>query len=312
MKIQQNAILAAGMTSLMWGATGIFVRFLPSLSPFAVTAGRLIVALIFVLPIVCLLANQRKNFKQAIQNPITNLLALLLAGYYLLATAAFQLAPVAEAALLLSTPPLFILMFRRISGDIPSSRDTLGAIIAIIGLFTILAPKISFTDQVSNFRLFGDLLAICAAGLTAVYAYIYQILRKRSKSPETIAVTTLTFLEGSIILIPVILLLPKHSGISTLNIHDITILIGLGIFSTAFPSLGFALASKYLPALITSIISLFIPLFAGIFSFLILGEIPSISFYIGGILVLSGVAIILYHKERKSKNLNFSKDMIRR
>jgi drug/metabolite transporter (DMT)-like permease len=89
------------------GLTGIFVRLLPSLSPLTVTAGRLFVALTVVLPILGLFRESRQSFKSAMGRPIAYVLALLLAGYYLLATAAFQMAPVAEVALLLSTPPLF-------------------------------------------------------------------------------------------------------------------------------------------------------------------------------------------------------------
>jgi len=82
-----------------------------------------------VLPILGLLRSSRRSFRSALRHPAAYVLALLLAGYYLLATAAFQMAPVAEVALLLSTPPLFVLAFRRVRGDIPGRAEIAGAVL---------------------------------------------------------------------------------------------------------------------------------------------------------------------------------------
>jgi hypothetical protein len=40
--IERSAVLAAGLTAVMWGVTGIFVRLLPRVSPLAITGGRLV------------------------------------------------------------------------------------------------------------------------------------------------------------------------------------------------------------------------------------------------------------------------------
>ncbi len=118
--LERRAVLAAGLTAVMWGLTGILVRLLPPVSPLAVTAGRLVAALIVALPFVAISNAKRSSLKEALKRPVGYVLASLLTGYYLLATAAFQLAPVAEVALLLSTPPLFVLVRRRIRGDAPT------------------------------------------------------------------------------------------------------------------------------------------------------------------------------------------------
>jgi len=293
MHMQRNALLAAGLTSLMWGLTGIFVRLLPSLPPLTITAGRLFVALLVVLPILGLFRSSRQSFKLALERPVAHLLALLLAGYYLLATAAFQMAPVAEVALLLSTPPLFVLSFRRIQCDSPNRTEIGGALLAVAGIGLILVPGMSFAVNSSAHHLTGNILAVCAAGLTALYAYTYRILNERGDAPETIGISLLTFASGSVILVLIAGLAPTPSGIDTLNGPSLLVLIGLGVLSMAIPSFGFALAAKRLPAVVTATISLFIPLFAGLFAFLILGEKLSPMFIPGGILVLGGIAMIL-------------------
>jgi len=50
---------------------------------------------------------KRSSLLETLKNSFGYALASLLTGYYLLATAAIQLAPVAEVALLLSTPTAF-------------------------------------------------------------------------------------------------------------------------------------------------------------------------------------------------------------
>ena len=291
--MNRNALLAAGVTSLMWGLTGIFVRLLPSLPALTVTAGRLLIALLVVFPVVGLLRSSRRSFRPALRHPAAYMLALLLAGYYLLATAAFQMAPVAEVALLLSTPPLFVLALRRLRGDIPGRAEIAGAILAIAGISLVLVPGIPFAGAVPVRHLIGNALALSAAGLTALYAYRYRILVERSCAPDIIGVSLLTFVSGSAILVLMVGLAPGPAGLDTLNGTSMLVFLGLGVLSTAIPTIGFALASKRLPAVVTATISLFIPLFAGIFALLILGERLSPLFIPGGILVLGGIAMIL-------------------
>ncbi|WP_040839203.1 EamA family transporter [Thiothrix nivea] len=81
------------------------------------------------------------------------------------------------------------------------------------------------------------------------------------------------------------------------RILSLFIFLGLGVISTAIPTLGFAIVSKKLPAIITSMISLFIPLFSAIFAYLILKEELSIIFFIGCTFVLGGVAIIMNKRQ---------------
>lgn len=294
---EKQALLLAGLTSLTWGLTGIFVRLLPTLSPLTITAGRLIIALVALLPLVLLIRNIRVCFKVTIRKPVAYILALLLAGYYLLATAAFQLAPVAEVALLLSTPPIFVLLLRKLRKDVVTLKETGGAILAVSGIALIMLPKMSLNGEMSTSQLTGDILAVSAAVLTAVYAYIYRCISERGKAPETAGVTILTFVVGGMILLFVLSILQIPVGLEMLTTNGWILLLGLGVISTAIPSLAFAMVSTRLPATITSTISLFIPVFAGIFAFLILDEGLSLLFIAGSILVLGGVAMLI-HKRR--------------
>lgn len=296
---EKKALWLAALTSLTWGLTGIFVRLLPSIPPLTVTAGRLVIAFALVLPLLLGFQRTRYAFRRALGYPASYVLALLLVGYYLLATAAFQMAPVAEVALLLSTPPLFVLAIRAMRGEPSSRAEIIGALLAVGGIILILFPKMSFTGNQAMQHVVGHLIALCAAFLTAVYAYLYRILAGQGRVPEASSVSLLTFVLGSMGLAAIVILTPAPSGLSLLGSHDLLILLGLGIISTAIPTVGFAMVSKHLPAIITATISLFIPLFSGVFAYLILGEQLPVIFLAGCGLVLWGVFMIIRNSYAK-------------
>ena len=291
---ERSTLLAASVTALLWGLTGILVRLLPGVPPLAVTTGRLSGSLVVALPIFAISDARRSSLRLAAKKPVVYALASLLAGYYLLATAAFQLAPVSEVALLLSTPPLFVLALRRIRGDVPKVLEVLGAGLAVAGIVLILAPSLALAERAVNARLIGDTLAVCAALLTASYAYLYRQMAENDAAPEPSSVTFMTFLLGSTILIALMSLIPAPIPADALRGSRLLLLIALSVLCTAVPSFAFAFASKRLPPVVTATISLLIPLFAGAFAYLILGEKVPLTAIPGSAFVLAGIVMILH------------------
>jgi drug/metabolite transporter (DMT)-like permease len=167
---------------------------------------------------------------------------------------------VAEVALLLSTTPLFVLTLRRIRGDVPMAFEVLGASLAVAGIALILAPRLILTERFVNARLTGDVLAICAAVLTALYAYLYRYVAKTDVAPEPTSVTIMTFALGSAVLIGILCLVPTTVSLEAFTGRNLLIFSGLAVLCTAIP-----------PA-VTAIISVLIPLFGGTFAYVILGE----------------------------------------
>ena len=291
--IEQKVMWLAALTAIPWGFTGIFVRLLPPIPSLTITAGRFAISLITILPILFCFKSTRSSLRNTMSCSVNYTLALLLIGDYVFATTAFQLAPVAEIALLLGTTPLFVLVICCIRGESSTLSEICGALLPIIGIAIIMLPKISFSDSHGIQHLLGDIFAVFAAASVATYAYIYRMLVNKGHAPECIGVSILTFLLGGITLGVIVTLSPHASGITSLNKNDIFIFLGLGIISTAIPTLSFAIASKQLPPIITAMISIFIPLFSGVFAYLILHEYLSILFLVGCIFVLLGVFLIV-------------------
>lgn len=291
--VEHQALAAAAITAVAWGLTGIFIRLLPSHSPLVITAGRLAIALAVALAILGLSAELREGLRAVWRRPVAYALAALLTAYYLLATAAFQMAPVAEVALLLSTPTLFVLAFRTLRKDLPTRREIAGALIALGGIATVMAPRLQ-TSAAHGPHLAGDALALCAAVLTASYAFLSRVQAEKGNPLDSGGTSVLTFLFGSVLLGILSAMRPGESAWTwPKDVADWLPWLGLGVLSTAIPTLGYAWASRRLPATASATISLFIPLFAGFFAWLILDDALSPQFVAGCIMVLGGVAMII-------------------
>ena len=309
--IDRSALATAAVTAAMWGLTGIFVRLLPTLSPLVITSGRLLVAFASMLPILAIYAAHRRDLKRAVRRPVACALASPLVSYYLLATASFQLAPVAEVALLLSTSPLFVLTLRRLQGDVPTRLEIIGAILSVTGIALVLAPRLTVMAGFATAHLFGDALAICAAATTAFYALLYRHLQTHDVAPEPTSLSFLTFLLGAAVLTGIVWLFSMTISPGNFSGGSLLSFLALGVFCTAIPSSGFAVVSKRLPSTVTAATSLLIPLFAGIFAYVFLGEKLSSTIVPGSLLVLTGIVMILFVKTTKAMQTVATKSILR-
>lgn len=289
-----QALGAAALTAIAWGLTGIFVFLLPPVSAFYIAGGRLLLGLACVLPMLAS-APARHALCNAMGRPVAYLFAALLSAYYLFATSGFQHAPVAEVALLLCVAPIFVLMLRRLRGDVPTRMELGGALLALIGLAWILAPRLAGGDSEHENHLLGDLLAIAAAACTALYADAYARLHKQGLSPDPLGTTCLTLIVGSMVLLGLAwgFAEPLPAALSS-DMGALWLLLGLGVLCTGIPSMSFAYASKHLPPLVTATISLLIPVFAALFAALFLDQHLPLSMLPGSLVLLGGVALVLY------------------
>lgn len=99
-RLNIQSLMAALCAAATWGMVGVFVRWLPGWSPFAVLAGRFLAASAMMLPILFLASSVRHDFTRSLRAWLTWCLSLLAIGGYVLGTTAFQITPVGEVTLL--------------------------------------------------------------------------------------------------------------------------------------------------------------------------------------------------------------------
>lgn len=291
-KLDNQGLTAALWAALTWGMVGIFVRWLPGWSPFAVLAGRFLVATTVMLPILFFSPSVQIGFTRSLRNSQTWWLSLPAIGGYVLGTTAFQMAPVGEVTLLITTSPLFVIAYRYLVGLRIKRSERTGVLLAISGVSFILLPQLTVGGVTSWQAMIGYLLALGAAGMLALYALWFSTLAKQGVAPKPISIVFVTCLLGGLLSLSCAVFFSKMSIEFEVNGQTILTLIGLGVLSTAFSSLCYTIAAQRLPIVMATAILLLEPVFATLFASVALREIPSLWFYIGSVLVLCGLLLI--------------------
>ena len=300
-------LACAGATALTWGLVGTLVRLLPALGPVELVAGRLAFALVGALPALALAA-PRREAAAAARTGAAWALGALLGGYYLLAVAAFRLAPVADVALLLATAPLCALALRRLGGGRATARERTGALVALVGVAVTLVPSIEAALHASSAgataggglrRLGGDALALAAAAASAGYALLFRragidAARRGRPAPTPIGVALLTFALGCAALaLRAAVAGEPFVRVERLDARGWLLLAVLGVLCTLVPTLAFATAARRLPPVLTSAAQLLVPVVSATAAALALGERPSLWLVPGAALVGVGLARLL-------------------
>ncbi|NJL38894.1 MAG: DMT family transporter [Leptolyngbyaceae cyanobacterium SM1_4_3] len=291
-RLDKQGLTAALFTAIAWSMVGIFVRLLPEWPPFAVLAGRFLVAAGVMLPIFFLTPSARLEFIRSLRIPQIWWLSLLAIGGYALGTTAFQIAPVGEVTLLMTTSPLFVVAYKYFVGLRTKQSGGIGVLLAIVGVSFILLPQRFANEAVFWQAMPGYLLALGAAGMLALYALWLSTLTKQRNAPRSIDVVFVTCLLGSVLSLLYAVFFSRSLIELEINGSTILTMIGLGVLSTAFPSLCYTVAAQRLPAVMTTAILLLEVVFATLFASVALQETPSLWFYFGSVLVLYGLLLI--------------------
>lgn len=303
-------LIAALFATVTWGLVGVFIRWLPGWSPFAVLAGRFFVATATMLPILLLLPSIRHDLTRSLRTPPIWWLSLLEIGSSFLGTMAFQMAPVGEVTLLFTTSPLFIIAYKYVMRLDIKRDEGWGILLAATGVIFILLPQLSGDRAFSWQTIAGYLLALIAAGLLTIYTALFNVFADRGIAPKSINIVFATCLLGGILSLSCTILFTKLSLETSLDLAKLTlrerqeifVLLGLGILSTALPFFCYTVAAQRLPIVLTTAILLLEPMFAVLFASIALREIPSLWFGIGSILIFLGLLSIARTTNSESIN----------
>lgn len=289
--LDKIGLTAAFLTASGWGVAGIFIQFLPSISASSIVATRLTLALAIFTPILFFKKDNFFAHIVSLRRPITWSLSAILFACYTLGTMSFQMAPVGEATLLMTTAPIFVILFKFFAREQTHRNEYLGALLAIVGIGLVVLPRLTIDNVVTDQRVIGDVLALLVSILFATYAIWFSSLNNNNNAPNSMSVTLGTFTLGCIMA----LLVAPHAFSEYNNLFNRKIIIsfiGLGILSTAIPTLTYTVAAKRLPPLLTTGILLLEPVLAIVFAFLILKEIPSLWIAPGILFILVGLILI--------------------
>lgn len=286
--------IAALLTIVIWGTTFISTKILlVGLKPIEILFFR------FVMGFLVLLVISPKQLKiSGLKEELTFVLAGLcgICLYYLLENIALTYTLASNVGVIISVAPFFTAILAHLfmkSEEKLRIQFFAGFVVAMIGIVLI-----SFNGQTLELNPLGDLLAITAALVWAVYS----ILTKKISSfgYSVILSTRRTFFYGILFMIPALFFFdfqPELSRFTNMTYLFNILYLGLGASALCFVTWNFAV--KELGAVKTSVYIYMVPVITVITSVLILQEKLTLLAIIGTILTLTGLFLSEYKPKMK-------------
>ncbi len=282
----------AAITIMIWGTTFISTKILlRSFEPTEILFLRFIIgfiALTVAYPHMLKLHNKRQELTFA----VAGLCGVTL--YYMLENIALIYTSASNVGVIISIAPFFtVLISHFITHDERLTMNFfIGFVISMIGIVMI-----SFNGSAVKLNLTGDLLAVAAAIVWAVYSVLTKKIGNYGYN--VIQSTRRTFFYGIIFMIPTLFIfdfsIRADEILNTINVLNI-VFLGLGASALCFVTWN--LAVKLLGAVKTSIYIYAVPIITVAVSVLILNEKITLISAVGIILTLGGLLI----SERKEYN----------
>ena len=272
MKGKTHGLLAIHAAVLLFGLAGLFGKFL-SLSPSVIVSGRTFFASIALgLTLVCLKQSLRIRSKNDLG--IFILLGGILSIHWITFFHAIQISTVAVGLISYSTFPVFVTFMEPIFfQERLRVFDILTAMLVFCGLILVI-PSFDFDNHIFRGALWGTV-----SGLT--FAFLSILNRKYVRLYSPLVVTFYQNLFATLILLPFLL---KESR--SIGSKELVFLALLGVFCTALSHGLFIKGLRYVRAQLASVTAGLESVYGVLFAFLLLGEIPSLTILLGGLIIL--------------------------
>ena len=270
----------------IWGASFMFMRILsPVFGPVLTASFRLLIGAV-------ILISFSKGFK--LSRVFTHWKMFLMLGavslgipYFLFSLAALYI-PSGLSAVLNSTSPMFSFLFSIfLFSERICIRKIIGLVLGTSGVFIISMDAVSVSQEGA---IIGILACVVAAFLYAVTGVIIKTTAKDIDS-RTLAVGNQLF--GGLLLLPFVFIYPI-TGEVTLNI--ILLLIIFGALGSGLASMMYYKLMVEVGPLKTLTVTYLLPIFGVFWGYVILGELLSTEFLIGGVLIILGTILITRKK----------------
>ena len=278
------------LAGFMFGSSGIFVRTLTQNGIDSTTLLFLRFSIAIIPLLIAVILTDKKLLKINLKNiPLILVCAICIVGLNLCYNESMNTVPLSLAAVLLSTAPIFVLIFAYIIfKEKITSKKVICMILAIFGCLLMTG---SLENNMNNLPLFGILSGIGAALFWAVYLMASKKAIDNGNHTFTILIYSIIFI--SIALIPFTNFSQINTFISINPSLTIIFLIMHSTFSFALPYIFSTLSLNYLDSGISSILlSGAEPLAALIFGLLIYSEIPTIFMLCGFILTILAMMML--------------------
>jgi drug/metabolite transporter (DMT)-like permease len=277
--------MVVGIVAVSFAA--IFIRFASDASPLAISAWRLTIAALILIPAAWIRGARTLTPRLTVWCIMSG---SALALHFVLWISSLSYTSVSSSVLFVTTHPLFVgvgsyLLWR----ERPSRALVLGASLALLG-----GGLIAYGDiHLSFAEIQGDLLAIGGGLMAAVYFMIGRHVRQTVSATEYVAVT-----YGAAALLVLAACGIARTQLVGFPATTVGFLVLLGLVPQLVGHSTFNWALRHLPASRVSVLILGEPVGATLLAFLFFREIPSGLNLAGAALILGGIYLSLRRREQ--------------
>ena len=271
-----RALVALHVAVALFGFAALFGKWI-LLPATAIVLGRTVVATVTLAVISRMRGSLHQSPRRAL---IVN--GVILAVHWVTFFAAVQAASVAIGLLGYATFPLFVLALER---HPPTSRgrafNVMIAVLAASGLVAIV-PDLSWSN--------GSACGL-ALGIVSGFTFAWLAVRTRrllgDAKPVQIALWQNAF--AALCLVPVVAM--ASGSIAWPSVHDLLLLLVLGVFCTGLAHTLFIASMQRVSAHTASIVAALEPVYGIALAVALLGEVPPLRTIVGGALIVAAAII---------------------
>ena len=283
MQEHQKGIIAVLIAAVLWSSGGILIK-LVTMHPMQISFFRgIFAALVFAIIF------RKKAF---IFNWMTFVNGIFYAAILILFVIATKLTTAANAIFLQYTAPIYVLVFEPLINKTEFKRiNVITIFVCFVGMILFFMGELSFT----HFE--GNIVAL----LSGIAFAAFLIGMRNNKHEYQFS----TIFYGNIII--TLICLPLLGSFEVLKITDLLMVAFLGIFQIGIAYAIFTYGLKRVFAIEASLIGMIEPVLNPVWVLIWYGEIPSFPAIIGGVIIISAIALRTFITEaytsRKMKKM---------
>ncbi|GAB3032998.1 EamA family transporter [Parafrigoribacterium mesophilum] len=226
--------------------------------------------------------------------------------------AAIERLPVGVALLIEYTAPVLLVLLAWARTRLaPAALTIIGAVVSIAGLVLVVKPAGAFGLDILGV-LFALTAAVCVAGYFLISA------RPTGELPPVVLICSGLFVGAiALAIIGGIGLVPftfAFEPVTLLGVHGVWWVVPMGvvvIVATAFAYLAGILSAAKLGSRVASFIGLLEVLFAILFAWWLLGEVPTLMQGLGGALIVAGIVLVKMERTSGPSTRTGAVDVVR-
>ena len=281
-------LLVVGVLAVSFSA--VLVRLADDTPKLAIAFYRSAMAAAVLLPIALLRHREELRGLSSRQRRLALLSGAFLAAHFATWIPSLSFTSVAASSVLVTTQPLWVVLFGRVVGERPSRRALTGIGIALAGTLVIAGGEVG----VSGRALIGDALAVAGAIFGAAYVLSGRNLRREM---SVIPYTAIVYATAAVILAGVLAASGTPFAGYEPKVWLLFALITIGPQFLGHTVFNYLLG--HLEAVVVTIAIMAEPVGATLLALVIVGEAPTASEVAGGALILAGVYTALAATTRR-------------